>query len=184
MHDKDGTVKGGRVFVNLLLHKIEVRHGRHIIILSGIGVETNELDASCYEREIQTISKRRPPYLVTGTKEIMIANKHNIRLIEFLQNIVAPFKLTGGTRIREVTAMNDEVDAVVGIDRRYLILKLRMPQVRVADKRHTQRVAILEPLLNNRDIRRVEILPAFIIGIVRVHVKQPLVATGKEQHDA
>ncbi len=78
--------------------------------------------------------------------------------------------------------MDDKVNTVVGIDGRYFILKLFVPQMRVTDKRHTQRIAVFEPLFNDRDILWIEILPTLIVGVVRMHVKRSLVATGKEQY--
>ena len=181
MHDKDGAVKRRRVFMQFLLHIVEVRYCRHVIVLRGIGVEANELDTSGNERIVETVSKCRLPYLIARTEEVVVANKHNVRLVECLEDIVAPFKLAGGAGIGEVATVNNKVDAVVDIDGRYFILKLRMPQMRVTDKRHAQRIAVLELLFNDRDILRIEILPTRIMGVIRMHVKRPLVATDKEQ---
>lgn len=152
MHDEDRAVKRYRIFMKLLLHIVEVRHSRHIVVLRGIGVETDELDAASNERIVKVFAKHRLPHLVTRTEEVMIANEHDVRLIERLEDIVTPFKLAGCTRVREVATMDDKVNTVVGIDGRYFILKLFVPQMRVTDKRHTQRIAVFEPLFNDRDI--------------------------------
>lgn len=116
MHDKDRAVEKSGVFTYFPLHKVEIRHCRHIIIFRSVGVEADKLDAACNEREIQTVTKRRFPHLITCTKKIVIADQHDIRLLEFLEDIITPFILTRRTGIRKVAAMNDEIDTVVAID--------------------------------------------------------------------
>ena len=46
MHDDDRTVERCRVFMELLLHVVEVGHRRHVIVLRGVGIETDKLDTS------------------------------------------------------------------------------------------------------------------------------------------
>ena len=170
--------------MELLLHVVEVGHRRHIIVLRGVGIETDKLDTTGNERKIQTVAKHRLPYLVPRTEEIVIANEHDKWFVEFFENIIPPLKLTCGTCIGEVATVDNEVDAVVGIDRCHLLLKFRMPQMRIADKGHAQGIPVFEPLFNDCDVLRIEIFFALIMGVVGMHVEQPLVATDKEQECA
>lgn len=102
--------------MELLLHIVEVGHCGHIVIFGSIGVDADELDARRDEGKVEFGTKHFFPDLVARTQKVMIANQHNVGLVELLENIITPLKFACGSCIGEVAAMNNKVDAVVGID--------------------------------------------------------------------
>ena len=178
MHHDDSTVETRRIRSRLLLHEVEVRHSGHIVVLRGIGVQTNEFHTGCDEREVH-LAVHHAIRLIACTEEVVIADKGDIRHIQTIQDVTRPLKFLRRPRIRQVATMHDEID-VPAVYVRHLVPCVRMPQMRVADESHPQRVLVGKSRLNPRDVLRVDTSLALDVDIIRMRLEH-IIARCQEQ---
>ena len=86
MHDDDSTVELVGIRRELLLHVVEVRHGSHIVILSGIRVQADELHTACNEREIES-AVHHLIRLIAGTEEVVVTDQSHEGIIQAVENV-------------------------------------------------------------------------------------------------
>ena len=180
MHQHDGAAEGRGVGRGLVLHIGEVGHGSHVVVLHGVGVEGDELDA--VEDETEVLGPEHPFVgLVARAQEVVVADEGKIGLGELAQLAPCPHKLLGGARLGEVAQMDYEVDAVAAVDIVYLVAQVGIVAVGVRDDRKAHGVSPLAGRLDLGDVGGIDVALATEVHVVGMYVEDVLAA--REHHD-
>ena len=173
VHHEDGSVETILRIVHFGFKEIEIGNCRKIIILRCVGVETHKFHATRDEREIKFAVKRLEG-LVARSEEVVIANEGHVRIAKFRENIVTPLKLPNSSCVGEVTAVNYKVDVRSLIQICHLVASVFVPEVRIADESHAERVLIGKSSFNLSNVSGVDIRFALKIDVVRVRIKNAI----------
>ena len=125
MHHDNGTVELLHILHHLFLHIVKVGYGSQIVILRGIGVETQELYTTGDEREVHSAIHHLVG-LVTRSKEVVVADKCHKGRMQSHQDVAAPLKLLSGGRICQISAMHNEIN-VSAVYIGYLVASVGVP---------------------------------------------------------
>lgn len=148
MHAHHGAVEIGGIGRTFRLHEVEVRHRARVIVLDGIGVEAYELHPSGYETEIR-VSEDDLIRLVARSQTVVVAQQYHRRHLQFLQSVAGPFHLSGSPEVRDVAAMNHEIDAILSaVDIVHLGFQVVEPLVAIADYGKSDGILALHRLFN------------------------------------
>lgn|SRR5574344_245006 len=91
VHTDYRAVERCRILLDLFFHKVEIGYCCQVIVLDGIGIETDEFDTGGYKTEI-IITPNTGKDLVSRSQKIMVADKGNIRFTQAAQYATRPFK--------------------------------------------------------------------------------------------
>lgn len=180
MHANNGTVEEQRITVELLFHEIEIWHCRKVVILSGIGVETNKFYPGSDEAEVEW-TKHLLKHLFSGAEEVMIANKRHIRLAQFFKYGACPLKLSRGAAVCEIAAMYHEVYLRSRVDVSHHVFSTRQPVVGVAYECKHKCILAHAQLVYSRHVSYVNIIWSIKPHVIGMIVKKPVASHQRQQ---
>ena len=178
MHQQDGAVETVAVGSRLLFHEVEVGHGSHVVVLRGIGVQADELDASGNETEVLR-AEHDIIALIARTEEIVIAYEGDVWCMQPAKHITSPDELLRHTSVRQVAEMHHKVYVCMTVNICHLVFRFRIPAVCVAYEGNTQRVLIQAAWLYLCNVVGVDARLAIKAHIVGMHLKH--IVAGRQQ---
>ena len=149
----------------------QIGYGIGEIILQGVGVKANETRWTSYEREV-FLAEHDAVNIFPAADTVVVAQYHDIRNTEFVEDPLLPFKLFSHAEIGKVAAMHDEIEVVPEIDMRHFILGLIVPPLCVADDSKTDLLFPACVALYFLDVTGIDILLPVDFAVIRMHIDE------------
>lgn len=179
VHHGNSARNAGWQLLAVGLDEREIGDGHRIVVLQRVGVETNEMRVARIERKVR-LAKHGAEHFRPGDQTVVVADETNVRHTEFLQLIAHPFKFLGGAEVGQVTAMDNEVDAVAPIDVLHGGMRLVVPTLRVADYGETDFLSSRRAAFNALNVLRIDMFRPVDFGIVGVIVNEVATRQGEQ----
>ena len=171
VHRYDGLVELIFTVVYLVCKKLEIRNGPGVVILDGVGVQTDELYPPGNECEVG-ITENGTVSLFSCTEAVMVADQGHIGYFKLIHDIPLPNEFFGYAEITHVTAMDHEIYVVPLIEVVYKIDSFVIPALGVTHCHEAERCLALAVFFYLLDVVCVDVCLSADVHIVRMVVYQ------------
>ena len=180
VHNGHGAPHFGGKPLLVFLDVREVGDGDGVVVLKGIGVETDEMGVAGREGEIG-FSVDGVIHVGTCAQTVVIADEADARHVKPVEFALHPFEFAGETEVGHVAAVDDEVDVALGVDASDGGGRFIVPALGVADDGKTQTVAAVAFFFDGGNGFGVKLSGAAVSGVVGVVVDEVATAGGDKQ---
>ena len=143
------------------------KSGTGVVVFHGVGVQTDEAHVGGRECEVGR-SENLLEHRFARTLAVVIAQQADVRYAQAVEDVALPHELFFQPEIREVAAVEHEVDVVAGVERFDGFFGFIVPALRVADHGETHGLPAAAGGFDAGDVLGVDILLSAYVGVVGV----------------
>lgn len=166
-HGKTLLALGGKVS-DLILHVGQIRYTDRMVKFERVGVEADETDIACREREIE-VAENLSVNRRSGRQTVVVAEERHIGHFQSVEDIALTLKFGTQTEVGHVARVDDKIEVVALVERFNGGHSLVIPALRIADDGKAQCRFALAGLLDLRDVGGVDVFFALdtrVVGVV------------------